>query len=427
MSGGRVGLRIRGLVVAAGLVVGLGACTPAGDAGDGGAGDAADGVILPTPSSKPVFDDSPEFVGAAEELVEDRLAALRSRDRKAFLGTLDPANTEFTKRQQAYFDNLGDLPVQRVDLTVEPGGVPMTVHRRGATQLVVRTSLQLRGYDAEPVVTEDLYTFEKVDGSPRLTDDRDLSFDSLHGFVPTPWDLGPVTVREQGGALVVFDGGTEDDAEEVTGQVADALAAVDRVVPPWRDRVIVYDIDDPALLDKMSLMTVENTAGLAFGVYADPDHRKLAAMRFLVNPDTDTESGSEFVYRHELTHVALSERDDGSPVWLREGVADYTAAQGLPGEQRRALRSVLAGRAAGLRDLPDGRKFYQVEPRKSYALAFLVCDWIADQHGSEELWRLMDAMTRASPTFDDDVDRVVRRELGLDTRQLTATALAWST
>ncbi|HEY3014459.1 MAG TPA: hypothetical protein VGJ41_05075 [Nocardioides sp.] len=406
--GGRVAALAAFVVVAGGL---------AGGSPSAGVTVSTDGPI----------DDGRAFVAAAERLVAVRLGAVEGDDRSGFLATVDPGNRDFLARQAAYFDNLGELPVETFELAVKPGGVPATIQRRGVTQFVVLQTLQLREYDASPVVTEDLYTFVKgPDGRPLLTDDRDSKFDSLNGWLPAPWDLGPVTLREQRGVLAVFDDRTAPYADEVTHTVADALEDVDRVVPVWEDHVVVYDSTDTTLMDRGSAMDVSDTAGLAFPVLRSPDDGRLAAMRFAINPDYDMSSASSFVFRHELTHVAVHSLDYASPVWLREGAADLVAAEEVPVAFRDLVLRRSAGQVAGATDLPEGRTFYEVDPGRSYALSLLACEWIAHRYGIGRLWRLMAAFGEDPATFDYEVDRVVRRELGLDTRQLTATAIAWA-
>ena len=58
----------------------------------------------------------------------------------------------------------------------------------------------------------------------------------------------------------------------------------------------------------------------------------------------------------------------------------------------------------------------------NYALAALVCDYVAVTRGEDELWGLVRAFSGAAGSAED----VVRRDLGVSTRELTAQALAWA-
>ena len=93
------------------------------------------------------------------------------------------------------------------------------------------------------------------------------------------------------------------------------------------------------------------------------------------------------VFRHELTHVALGPTTGRVPLWLTEGVAQYVARSTYTVEQRRliAAREMLgADRAA----LEETRRFYGPNASANYALAGLVCDYIAMTRGEEALWEL---------------------------------------
>ena len=226
--------------------------------------------------------------------------------------------------------------------------------------------------------------------------------------------------------LGVFDDETIDVGEEVVATAEDALESLDDAgVPDWIRTVTLYDITDLDALDTMSLMEVEGTGGVAFPVPARPGRRKLAAYRMVLNPaSTATDEARTFILGHELTHVALGDRDDRSPGWLVEGAAEYMAVRPYDVATRRATwAEALAG--AGSPELRLGRDFYQVDPAGSYASAGLVCDYLASVRGESAIWDLMVAFDRSRAANEADVDRVLQREIGVDAAGVLDQALAW--
>jgi hypothetical protein len=260
-----------------------------------------------------------------------------------------------------------------------------------------------------------------------LTSDRNIQSDAFTGWVPAPWDVTAITVEESDGVLTVFDDETKQDADELHADIVAARDAIDPSLPEWSGRVVAYDISDVDAIDEMSALTIEDTGGVAFPVLKRPGSRKVAAYRFAVNPAaTEDDEQREILFRHELVHVALSDRDDRSPTWLVEGAAEHVAVAAAYDEatRRRGLADVFAGGAP--RDLADGRDFYQRQPRLNYALAHLACDYLASTRGDEVLWNLMASFRRERAVLPGDVDALVRAELGLSTRELVAEALTWA-
>ena len=295
----------------------------------------------------------------------------------------------------------------------------------GDLQLPVDFTMRLRGFDRRPVTRRMVWTFVRVDGEVRLTEDRNNQIEAATGWTPAPWDVTHIVVRREGGILGIFDEGTEEHADYVMRDLADAAAAVGAHLPEWSRTFVVYGNTDVSALDAMSLMDVNDTAGVAFPVLSR-EGGPVAAYRFLLNPDVvqDVVSRS-LVFRHELVHVALGTTDDWAPTWLVEGAAEYVARSPYPELRRRVFASQeLAGVQAPR--LETSRKFYQRDPARNYALAALVCDYLASTRGEATLWDLLRAFQAARPTSAVEADDVLLRELGISNPELSAQALAWA-
>ena len=375
------------------------------------------------PSAAPGTDES--LRDAALALVEDREQALREGDREAFLATVDPDELGFSATQARWFDNVAQLPIG--DVSYELGDEEATaeamsqVSATGDLQLPIDFTMRLRGFDRRAVTERMVWTFVRDGDAALLADDRDEQFDAQTGWAPAPWDLVHIEVRRAGGILAVFDEDTVDNADYVMSDLAEATEVVASHLPAWSRRFVAYGTSDVTAIERMSPVTVDDTAGVAFPILARPGG-PVAAYRFLVNPDVVGDVLSRgHVFRHELAHVALGGIDGGSPVWLAEGAAEYIASSTLPVELRRRLAAQRLTGATG-RELETDQRFYTGDPSVSYPLAGLVCDYLATTRGEQALWDLVLAFGSARTGAGD----VVRRELGLSTGELSAQALAWA-
>jgi hypothetical protein len=131
------------------------------------------------------------------------------------------------------------------------------------------------------------------------------------------------------------------------------------------------------------------------------------------------------IVRHELSHVAIGVRDDGAPVWVSEGIAEYLGARDLPRAQRMVPTSAL-GRATGrVTGMPASRTFNDDDQEWHYALSWMACDYVAATAGEATLWRLVEAMHDGGDgTTDAQQDTVLRDVLGYDAHSLARRAAA---
>lgn len=358
-------------------------------------------------------------------LIDERERALASGDREAFLATVDPDELGFSATQARWFDNLARLPVGDVSYELGDDDVMTKVAGEGDLQLPVEFTMRLRGFDSRPVTQQTVWTFVRRGDDVLLADDRDRRLDARTGWIPAPWDLAHIEVRRSGGILAVFDEDTSEHATYVMSDLADATAVVRRHLPSWSGRYVAYGTSDTTAIGRMSAMTVDDTAGVAFPVLAR-EGGPVAAYRFAVNPTVvgDVVSRGQ-VFRHELVHVALGATDDRSPVWLAEGVAEYVARSTIPVDERRRIAAYQLSGATG-RTLEPSRSFYTGDPGLNYSLAALACDYLATTRGEAALWDLVRRFRAAPVTSAVGTEDVVRRELGLSTAELTTQALAWA-
>lgn len=400
---------------------------PVAACSDGGTPPGADPTHpgLPQRSGPPAGMDE-SLRDAALALVEEREQALVDGDRDAFLATIDPGELGFSATQARWFDNLARLPVGDVSFALGDESVMTQVAGEGDLQLPVDFTMRLRGFDQHPVTQRMIWTFVAGDGEEVfLANDRNKRIEATTGWTPAPWDLAHIEVRRAGGILAVFDEETIDHADYVMGDLAEAAAFVEGHLPDWDETFVVYATSDVSAMDAMSAMTVEDTGGVAFPVLSR-EGGPVAAHRFLVNPTVTRDVISRgHLFRHELVHVALGTTDDRSPTWLVEGVAEYVAGSTYAVDQRRyiAAYGLVSAKA---RRLEPTQRFYTRKADLNYALAGLVCDYIATTRGADVLWDLVRTFRTSRISSWAESEDLVRRELGLSTRELSAEALVWA-
>ena len=358
-------------------------------------------------------------------IVDAREEALVGGDRDAFLASVDPAAKDFATSQAQWFDNLAELPLADVSLELGDDDVMSRVAGDGDLQLPVDLTMRLEGFDRRPVTRRMVYTFVRGDDDVLLADDRNIQIEAHTGWLPAPWDLTEIEVRRDGGVLGIFDRETVATADEVMADLQDAGDVVRRHVPRWSGRFVAYVVSDLQAMDRMSAMTVDRTAGVAFPVLADPDG-PVAAFRFMVNPaHVGDPVERDVVFRHELVHVALAGSDRRSPKWLSEGVAEYVGRSVLPLDIRRRVAVEQVG-SVRPRALEPSQRFYTRRPAVNYGLAALVCDYLATTRGEDVLWDLVRTFRTSRYTLWPETEAITRRELGSSTRDLVAAAQAWA-
>ncbi len=362
----------------------------------------------------------PEAAHGIAGLLDRRAAAVRRADAAAYGRGVGGSRA----RQREWFDNLVQLPVSDLDLSLEPASL---VRDGDGWWGTVRVTLRLRGYDALPVVSRDRYRFVRDGRRFRVSSTTDAAWERRNRVGQQPWDLGPVVVRERDGVLGVFSGdgaggGAPGHADALVAAVADAVSAIGPRLPfAWDGRVVFYALSDPAFVSRLEGVPGGDPLavdGLAFPVVAGPDGAgaaEVAATRVVLNPrilEVAEESRDRLV-RHELVHVALGERDDRIPLWLSEGLAEYLSVQTLPPSQRLISGAALTAARRGPTTLPDGETFNGPDSQANYGVAWWVCETIAETWGEQMLWTLVAELDRVA-----DPERRTEQLLGVTERQL---------
>lgn len=379
--------------------------------------------------------DRPVSRATAQHLLDQRAAALRDGDLKAFLRTLDTSDQALVRRQRRYFANVQDLPVRTLSYEVLKSDWPAGLRAAGwGTQVSVpqvRLSLQLDGFDKVPVERVTGFALGYRDGRPVVLSELTGAHHQFPGSSPAPWDLVRIHVRRDLDSLQLYDAGTWSRADDVAAALRVGIREIRSSVPTsWDGHAVVYVFSKPAVLNSFEGVpggNIKHLGAMTFPMYAVPGQPTVAGIRFTLLP-TSLHAGAVFlgrIVRHELTHVALGDRDDGTPVWFAEGVAEYMGARDIPEDERRIATVALSRARAGVRALPASRGFNGSDQAWHYALSWMACDYVAATQGEGRLWQLMDALhAGGAGTTDDEQDSVLQAVLGLDSAQLARRAAA---
>jgi hypothetical protein len=369
----------------------------------------------------------------AQQLLDRRAEAVLKDDLKSFLSTLDRSNPRLVARQRRYFANMRDLPVEALQYTVLKSDWPAGLRASGWARYVsipqVKISTRLADFDSAPVVRTTGFAFARKAGKPVIISELTGTGKQFPGSSPSPWDLVRIHVRESGRTLQLYDSGTWRDAGEIDRAVSSGIANVQQGLPfSWDGRVVVYAFSSKAVLNSFEGVpggNIKHLGAMTFPMYSVLGQAKVAGVRFTLLPSS-VRAGQPFldrIVRHELTHVAVGERDDGAPVWFAEGLAEYMGARTVPiGERRIATVAVKRARK-GVTRLPTSAAFNGPDQAWNYALAWMACDYIVAAQGEARLWQLMDALHDGGEgTLDQDQDAVLERVLGMSGGELAREA-----
>ena len=370
-------------------------------------------------------------------LLQARSRAVLSRDREAFLATVDPRSTAFRTRQAALFDALAEVPLTDWSYDVYADDVqradPRLTERYGtwwAPEVVLRHAL--KGIDDDPVESAQHLTFVRRSSRWYVAADDDFAArgDRTDRLL---WDDGPVSVVRGRRSLVLGHPGQLPEMRRLAREVDAAVPRVTAVWGTgWKQRVAVLV---PASQRELGTL-VRTTGGLgpiAALAVSGPVRRATArgGDRVLVNPPNMARlgpAGRQVVLRHEVTHVA-SRAATGPmvPAWLAEGLADHVgflrAAVPVRVVAEELASDVRAGRLP-IR-LPPDRAFSGDNDRlaQAYEGSWLAVELLVRRYGEARVlrfYRALGAVQRGSR--DEVLDEVLRAQLDTSTTALVA---AW--
>jgi hypothetical protein len=303
-------------------------------------------------SSVPKVDDQMVRLGAAQDLLSARAAAVKARSKSSWMATVDLHGSVFRERQSLEFDNLIRLPLGQFSYGAVHLAPALTTTRGrqvgpGAWAATVTGTYSLAGFDRAPQSFEATYTVVHRPGGWRIAGDTD-GVTSMQ-----MWDLPGLRVLRGKFSMVI--GNAPQARMRDYSTIADSAARRVSGVwgTDWNSHVVLVtpstNEEFTRLLSRSSDQGLDQVAAITQGVI-EPG-RRAQGDRVVINPKAFTAlqpMGRRVVITHELTHVAARSSTTSSvPIWLTEGMADYVGYTGLDLPRERVASELLALVRAG--------------------------------------------------------------------------------
>ncbi len=373
-----------------------------------------------------------ERTAAVRLLLQTRAAAVRERDRTAFLATVDPQRPAFLARQAALFDALAGVPFAGWEYVLDPAREQprdeALDRRYGASWWAPGVTLhyRLEGYDDQPAVEQQVLTLVPRGAGWVVAADDD--FDAAGERTARGlWDAGPVVAQARSRVLVLGHPGDEPLLREIARIVQ---ASVPRVTgfwgQDWAQRVVVLV---PATATELRTLVpggdLSQIAALATAQVAQVPDGLPVGDRIVVHPGTFRRLGTvgrQVVLTHEVTHVATrSATGSAAPTWLVEGLADHVGYLGTDVPLRIAARDLQAAVRHGRlpRQLPPDSAFdgAAADLGQAYEQAWLAVELLVERYGAARVVEFYRAVGRASGPAE--VDRAYAEQLGTSADAVT--------
>ena len=337
-------------------------------------------------SSLPKVDEKSARMAAAQDLLSARAAAVKTRNKNAWMATVDDFASAFRGRQSTVFDNLLKLPLGEFSYGTVGLATPLAEKRAQAVGpkawvLKAPGTYSLAGFDRAPRSFDATYTLVQRPNGWRIADDTDTGGATAMQM----WDLPHMKVVK-GRSGMVIGNAPEARMRDYSTTVDSAVRRVTGVWgKDWNAHVVIVTPSTTkefaSLLFRSSDKGLDQVAAITQGVI-DPGQRAQGD-RVVINPKAFTALqpiGRRVVITHELTHVAARSSTTRSvPIWLSEGMADYVGYSGLDLPRARVAADllVLVRQGKGPKVLPAEADF---DPTQTKIAPFYSASWLAVAH-----------------------------------------------
>ena len=345
-------------------------------------------------SSVPKVDEQSARMAAAQDLFSARAAAVKTRNKSAWMATVDVPGSSLAGRQSVAFDNLIKLPLGQFSYGTVQLAPPLSaarVRQVGPQAWVARVPgvYSLAGYDQAPRPFEASYTLVHRPGGWRIADDADGA------TALQMWDLPGLRVLRGQSAIVI--GNAPEARMRDYNAIADSAVRRVKAVwgTDWNSHVVVVTPSTTEEFAELLLSSADHgldqVAAITQGE-VDPGQRAKGD-RVVINPTAFTalqSTGRQVVITHELTHVAIrSSTTWPVPIWLSEGMADYVGYSGLDLPRTRVASELLTlvRQGKGPTALPTAADFDPARTKiaPSYSASWLAVCRLVDIYGQAKV------------------------------------------
>ncbi|MGH3346894.1 MAG: hypothetical protein ACRDO4_07910 [Nocardioides sp.] len=355
---------------------------------------------------------------AASERDVKRLLARRERAIEKGRRTLFAATVGRRDRdgQLAWFEVLTRLPV--ADIEHDVAGVRL-MPGTDVTEVSLQMTVRLRGFDRRPVAASHVLELTRADQGWRVARDRF----ALSQMMSAPWMMADARVRVTDDVILLLDGRSEEQADRLVRLASEALVATRGQVPfGWHDQVVVlapssvtplrnegYQVEQIKLLGGIAT-EVDNLAGKPVG------RRVLLAPQML----DETDDAVRTLLRHEFAHVAIGERDRALPLWVSEGMAEWSSWDGQ--DSFRIATSAVEAAERGIEKMPEDAEFRGTDPARAYGIAWFALRWLEDEHGDGTPWQVLELAQRHRRSGERAFSKALDKRWGVSIDELAKRA-----
>ena len=259
------------------------------------------------------------------------------------------------------------------------------------TQVALQMTVRLRGFDLKPVAAS--HVLELVRSGRGWRGVRDRFAQSQ--VMSAPWMMADARVRVSDDVVLLLDGASEEQADRLVRLAKEALAGTRDQVPfDWHDRVVVLAPSSitPLRNEGYQVEQIKRLGGIA--VEVDNRAGKPVGRRVLVVPQMLDESDDALrtLLRHEFAHVAIGERDRALPLWVSEGMAEWSSWDGQL--SFRIATSAVKAAERGIEEMPPDTAFRGTDSGRAYGIAWFALRWLEDEHGDGTPWEVLELARR---------------------------------
>ena len=362
---------------------------------------------------EPAQEQDPGPIAASERDVK-RLLARRERAiehgrRAIFAETVGRRDRD---GQLAWFGVLDRLPVADVEHDVS--GIRLMPDSQ-VTEVSLQMTVRLRGFDLKPVAASHVLELVRAGGGWRVARDRF----ARSQVMSAPWTMADARVRVTDDVVLLLDGASEEQADRLVRLAEEALAATRDQVPfDWHDRVVVLAPSSitPLRNEGYQVEQIKRLGGIA--VEVDNRAGKPVGRRVLVVPQMLDESDDALrtLLRHEFAHVAIGERDRALPLWVSEGMAEWSSWDGQL--SFRIATSAVNAAERGIEEMPDDAAFRGTDPGRAYGIAWFALRWLEDEHGDGTPWEVLELARRNRWADERAFSKALEKRWGVSTDEL---------
>ncbi|MDE0300130.1 MAG: peptidase MA family metallohydrolase [Candidatus Poribacteria bacterium] len=207
--------------------------------------------------------------------------------------------------------------------------------------------------------------------------------------------------------FLVYYRGNVKSAEKVLGIADDFYPKMRRLMGDMRlGKIEIWVCEEPSQFQAAVHAPIQDWAiGCAF-----PLSRRIIIQNPRVIIQRDFQLAQ--VIRHEIVHIVFGQRTQEAigkiPRWFVEGIAIYFSGEWAPRRNDTLMKHIFSKSVIPLAELSHRFPTSENLAQLAYAESQNAVGWLAETHGVEKLWEIIDRLARG-----DDLDTALRDSIGL--------------